>query len=37
MKKIKYILIVLAFVSVYFLRIAVAENITEVSQAVTFI
>ena len=37
MNKLKYVLIVLAFISVYFLRIAVAENIKEVSHAVTFI
>lgn len=37
MKKFKYILIILAFISVYFLRVAVAENIKEVSHAVTFI
>ncbi len=37
MKKFKYILIALAFIGVYYLRIAVAENITEVSNAVTFI
>jgi len=37
MNKLKFVLIVLAFISVYFLRIAVAENIKEVSHAVTFI
>lgn len=37
MKKFKYILIILAFVGVYFLRLSVAENISEVSYAASFI
>jgi len=37
MKIFKFVLIVLAFVSVYFLRLAVVENFAEVSHTVTFI
>ena len=33
----KIVLIVLAFVSVYFLRLAVAENLLEISSSITFI
>ena len=37
MKIFKIVLIVLAFVSVYFLRLAVAENLLEISSSITFI
>lgn len=37
MKKLKFILIALAFISVYFLRIAVMESLGGASSAVTLI